>query len=237
MAIARDNAFCFYYEENERTLASRGWELVPFSPLRDASLPPDIEALYLGGGYPEVFAQELSANTAMRKAIRAFALQGGEIYAECGGYMYLCSRLEACDGGTRQGWPMCDVIDATASMGGASARWAIAKLCFVKARLSGWKAQCSGDMNFIGRTLSCTGTMHRCTRSERLPAIQTRASSLETCARATFICTGGREASRILPDRRFPRPLRYRSSLPPPVPPRLPTRNPHPPVRKRMSGR
>lgn len=118
MAIARDNAFCFYYEENERTLASRGWELVPFSPLRDASLPPDIEALYLGGGYPEVFAQELSANTAMRKAIRAFALQGGEIYAECGGYMYLCSRLEACDGGTRQGWPMCDVIDATASMGG-----------------------------------------------------------------------------------------------------------------------
>ncbi|MFR1532659.1 MAG: cobyrinate a,c-diamide synthase [Bilophila wadsworthia] len=95
MGIAKDRAFCFYYEENERALAARGWELLPFSPLEDTALPPGIDALYLGGGYPEVFARELSGNTAMREAIRAFAEQGGEIYAECGGYMYLCTRLEA----------------------------------------------------------------------------------------------------------------------------------------------
>lgn len=123
VGIARDKAFCFYYEENERALAARGWEPVPFSPLADTALPPDIDALYLGGGYPEVFARELSANAAMREAIRVFAERGGEIYAECGGYMYLCAELEASEqaGGTRgefARWPMCGVIDASARMGG-----------------------------------------------------------------------------------------------------------------------
>ena len=123
MGIAKDKAFCFYYEENERVLRSRGWELIPFSPLADTALPAGIGALYLGGGYPEVFARELSENAAMRGAIRDFAARGGEIYAECGGYMYLCTALEASEeaGGTladRRVWPMCGVIDATARMGG-----------------------------------------------------------------------------------------------------------------------
>lgn len=91
MGIAKDKAFCFYYEENERVLRSQGWEPVPFSPLADTALPIGIEALYLGGGYPEVFARELSRNAAMRENIRDFAARGGEIYAECGGYMYLCT--------------------------------------------------------------------------------------------------------------------------------------------------
>ena len=94
MGIAKDHAFCFYYEENLRLLRARGWELIPFSPLADAGLPPHLDALYLGGGYPEVFARQLSRNAAMRRAIRDFAAQGGEIYAECGGYMYLCAQLE-----------------------------------------------------------------------------------------------------------------------------------------------
>ena len=85
MGIAKDKAFCFYYEENERVLRSQGWEPVPFSPLADTALPIGIEALYLGGGYPEVFARELSRNAAMRENIRDFAARGGEIYAECGG--------------------------------------------------------------------------------------------------------------------------------------------------------
>ena len=123
MGIARDKAFCFYYEENERVLAARGWELIPFSPLADAAPPPDLDALYFGGGYPEVFARELSENVPMRESVRAFAEQGGEIYAECGGYMYLCAVLEASAGNGGTGtdgvrWPMCGVIDATARMGG-----------------------------------------------------------------------------------------------------------------------
>ncbi|WP_415965486.1 cobyrinate a,c-diamide synthase, partial [Desulfovibrio piger] len=122
LAVARDEAFCFYYRANEDALRARGWELVPFSPLRDAALPPQADALYLGGGYPEAFAARLSANTAMRTAIRNFAAAGGEIYAECGGYMYLCSGLEAAaEGhgldGERRVWPMCGVLEATARMG------------------------------------------------------------------------------------------------------------------------
>ncbi len=123
MGIARDKAFCFYYDQNKRVLAERGWDLIPFSPLADKALPPNCDALYLGGGYPEVFARELSDNVAMREAVRAFAEQGGEIYAECGGYMYLCGTLEASDEGAGTGGnvvrrPMCGVIDATARMGG-----------------------------------------------------------------------------------------------------------------------
>ncbi|WP_296305173.1 cobyrinate a,c-diamide synthase [uncultured Desulfovibrio sp.] len=119
MAVAKDQAFCFYYAANERTLRERGWELIPFSPLTDTALPPDAEALYLGGGYPEVFAERLAVNTAMREAIRDFAARGGEIYAECGGYMYLCSELITTDAGNEERrWPMCGVLDATARMGG-----------------------------------------------------------------------------------------------------------------------
>ncbi len=123
MGIAKDKAFCFYYEENERKLCESGWELVPFSPLEEQALPPGLDAIYLGGGYPEVFAKELAANASMRGAIRDFAAQGGEIYAECGGYMYLCTSLEASDdadgtGESRRSWPMCGVLDATARMGG-----------------------------------------------------------------------------------------------------------------------
>ncbi|MCL2887672.1 MAG: cobyrinate a,c-diamide synthase [Betaproteobacteria bacterium] len=122
LGIAKDKAFCFYYHENERALAALGWQLIPFSPLADTALPPDIDALYLGGGYPEVFARELSGNVAMRDAVRLFAEGGGEIYAECGGYMYLCATLEisAKTGGAAGAfisWPMCGVIEATARMG------------------------------------------------------------------------------------------------------------------------
>lgn len=113
LAVARDHAFCFYYEENERVLRERGWELVPFSPLRAAGLPPGVDAVYLGGGYPEVFAEQLAANTSMRGEILAFARRGGEIYAECGGFMYLCRELIV---GERR-FPMCGVLDGVARMG------------------------------------------------------------------------------------------------------------------------
>ncbi len=123
MGIAKDAAFCFYYEENQESLRQQGWELIPFSPLKDTVLPPQLDALYIGGGYPEIFAAELSANTAMRHAIAHFAANNGEIYAECGGYMYLCTQLDIPTTSSTvkeqsiQSYPMCDIIKGTAHMG------------------------------------------------------------------------------------------------------------------------
>ncbi len=122
IALAKDKAFCFYYDENIRHLEALGHEIVPFSPLAQAHLPPHIDALYLGGGYPEVFAKELSQNTSMRQDVYDFAQNNGEIYAECGGYMYLCAQLvETHNADTSEkaprSWDMCGVLQATATMG------------------------------------------------------------------------------------------------------------------------
>lgn len=89
VAIARDKAFCFYYEDNLDMLREAGAEFVPFSPLVDDSLPEAIDAVYIGGGYPEMHARELSENGKMREAVREWAESGGHVYAECGGLMYL----------------------------------------------------------------------------------------------------------------------------------------------------
>lgn len=89
MGVARDTAFCFYYEDNLRLLAAAGAELVEFSPLSDAHLPAELDGLYLGGGYPELHAAELEANTTWKAELGAFAASGRLIYAECGGLMAL----------------------------------------------------------------------------------------------------------------------------------------------------
>ncbi len=89
LGVAHDDAFCFYYEENFAMLRERGVEIVPFSPLNDSSLPPDLDGLYLGGGYPELYAEQLSANVVMLNTIRVFARSGKVIYGECGGYIYM----------------------------------------------------------------------------------------------------------------------------------------------------
>ncbi|MEX2016200.1 MAG: cobyrinate a,c-diamide synthase [Candidatus Hydrogenedentales bacterium] len=95
IGVARDAAFCFYYEDNLRLLGEAGAEFVPFSPLSDAALPSHLDALYLGGGFPESFADGLAENRPMLNAIKAFP---GAIYAECGGFMLLCERFYDRDG-------------------------------------------------------------------------------------------------------------------------------------------
>lgn len=93
LGLARDAAFSFYYPDNLALLEAAGAELVPFSPLTDAAPPEALDGLYLGGGYPELHAAQLAGNHSMRAALRAQAAGGLPIYAECGGFMYLCRHL------------------------------------------------------------------------------------------------------------------------------------------------
>ena len=99
IAVARDDAFCFYYADALRLLEHLGAELVEFSPLADACLPADISGIYLGGGYPELHACELSENASMRESIAGAVRAGVPTVAECGGFMYLHETLEDSDGG------------------------------------------------------------------------------------------------------------------------------------------
>jgi cobyrinic acid a,c-diamide synthase len=93
LGIARDPAFCFYYQDNLDLLEAAGAKIVAFSPLTDSALPPGLDALYLGGGYPELYAEQLSSNRGFLASLQSFAQSGRPIYAECGGMMYLAQEL------------------------------------------------------------------------------------------------------------------------------------------------
>ena len=103
IAVARDRAFCFYYADGLRLLEQLGAELVEFSPLSDGDLPAGTRGIYLGGGYPELYAKELSSNASMRASLRAAIERGVPTVAECGGFLYLHAELEGADG---QNYPM-----------------------------------------------------------------------------------------------------------------------------------
>lgn len=112
IAIARDRAFCFYYEDNLDILRALGAELVEFSPVSDAALPADIDGLYLGGGYPELYAAQLTANESMRRAVGEAVAAGLPTVAECGGFLYLHRALTT-DAST---FPMVGALPVTAHM-------------------------------------------------------------------------------------------------------------------------
>lgn len=94
VAVAYDDAFCFYYEDNISLLKRLGCEIVEFSPLKDKELPPNIDGLILGGGYPELYCETLSANKSMLKSIKNAVDSNMPILAECGGFMYLQEYME-----------------------------------------------------------------------------------------------------------------------------------------------
>lgn len=96
IGVAMDKAFSFYYRENLELLSELG-EIIPFSPLSDHKLPDNLDFLYIGGGYPEVFAKELSENESMKTSIRNALNSGLKCYAECGGLMYLTDGMDGPD--------------------------------------------------------------------------------------------------------------------------------------------
>lgn len=100
VGVARDEAFSFYYQDNLDLLASHGAEIVYLSPLHDESLPSDLAGLYLGGGFPEVYAENLASNQRLLSDVRSAIENGLPTYAECGGLMYLCEGLVDFDGRT-----------------------------------------------------------------------------------------------------------------------------------------
>ncbi len=107
LAVAEDEAFCFYYQDNLDLLELAGTEIVSFSPLHDSALPEDIDGMLLGGGYPELYAEQLSENRSMKESIHRAASSGLPYLAECGGFMYLHETMEDMQG---QAWPMCGCI-------------------------------------------------------------------------------------------------------------------------------
>ncbi|HET7272858.1 MAG TPA: cobyrinate a,c-diamide synthase, partial [Rubrobacter sp.] len=108
IAVATGPSFTFVYRENLELLEGAGAEVITFDPTEDEDLPSGTDALYIGGGFPETYAEALSTNRRMRESIRAFAASHRPIVAECGGLLYLVRELD--------GHPMCGVLDVTASM-------------------------------------------------------------------------------------------------------------------------
>ncbi|MGL5835690.1 MAG: cobyrinate a,c-diamide synthase [Waterburya sp.] len=113
IAVARDQAFNFYYQDNLDLLTNLGAELVFWSPLKDPQIPANIQGLYFGGGFPEVFAQQLTANQVVLQQLKQVIEADLPTYAECGGLMYLCKQLIDLK---QQSWSMVGVIPSTVTM-------------------------------------------------------------------------------------------------------------------------
>lgn len=114
IAVAYDRAFSFYYQDNLDLLESLGAELLYWSPLKDDKLPPGVQGLYFGGGFPEVFGAELASNQQIRDAVKQAIWGGMPTYAECGGLMYLTQGIKDFQG---QLWEMVGILPTEAVMG------------------------------------------------------------------------------------------------------------------------
>lgn len=127
IAVARDPAFCFYYEDSLEVLREMGGEWIPFSPLTETSLPENIQGLYLGGGYPELYARQLSENRSMRSSVLSALKAGIPCIAECGGFMYLTESIG--------GYPMVGFLKGKCFDKGKLTRFGYVTLCAKKDNL------------------------------------------------------------------------------------------------------
>jgi len=134
LAVARDEAFNFYYQDSLDYLAELGAEIHYFSPLRDSSLPEGIDGIYIGGGFPEEFLPSLSANMQIKRQIQAARQRGLPIYAECGGLMYLCRDISTLSG---EVYPGVGLVPARVKMGNRLAALGYVRASITKPNLLG----------------------------------------------------------------------------------------------------
>lgn len=134
IGIAMDRAFSFYYRDNLSLLEHAGIELIQFSPMSDRKLPDGLDGIYLGGGYPEVFASGLSANNEMINDIKSKCTNGMPVYAECGGLMYLTSGIADHSGVF---YPMADFFKCRSVMTGKLQRFGYVNIDFEGIRVKG----------------------------------------------------------------------------------------------------
>ena len=173
IAVARDKAFCFYYEDNLELLREMGAELVFFSPLADSHLPDQVHGLYLGGGYPELYPEELSGNSSMRNSIKEALQNGLPCIAECGGFMYLTEQIRI-----EKDYPMAGVIEGTCFNTGRLSRFGYVTLtasrdnmlCKKGGQIRAhefhyWDSDCTGDgftaVKRSGKTWDCAHVSDR----------------------------------------------------------------------------
>lgn len=124
LGVARDEAFCFYYQDNLELLEQKGVQIHYFSPLTDQSLPPNLDGILLGGGYPENYARMLSENQSMKSAIKDQLEKGMPYLAECGGFLYLQESIQVAD----QNYPMCGILKGHAKNQGKLTRFGYLQL-------------------------------------------------------------------------------------------------------------
>lgn len=141
IAVAKDSAFNFYYPENLEIMEAKGIEIVYFSPLADEELPKDVDGLYIGGGFPEEFAQVLASNVNAKRSVKEAIEKGVPTLAECGGFMYLTESIETTD---EKKYEMAGVIP-----GGVQMQTKLAAL--------GYREISGQNSNFILENLSARG--------------------------------------------------------------------------------
>jgi len=156
IGVARDRAFCFYYHDNLDALRAARAEIVEFSPLDDRRLPEGVDALYFGGGYPELYAAQLSANSGMLSSLRRFADEDGIVYAECGGLMYLAEEIVSRD---ERAFAMAGILPIRVQMTDRLVNFGYAEVCLTHDCLWGVAGTRARGHSFHCSTLTEAGPL------------------------------------------------------------------------------
>jgi cobyrinic acid a,c-diamide synthase len=187
IGVACDPAFSFYYEDNLDLLREQGAEIVRFSPMGDKHLPHNVDALYLGGGYPELYSEQLSGNQQMLDEIWAFAASDKPVYAECGGMLYLSESLSVSDGKI---YPMAGVLPLSMEMTGKLVQFGYVTVEFTEDCLLGAKGTVIRGHSFhYSRITRQNGVRNGMTRSYRVQYSMSGKEELEGFHRGNVLAS------------------------------------------------